>query len=280
MAGGALAAGASALPPPGRLEKTFDGEEIAVERAGSGAGTVVLVHGWCCDMGYWDAQWGPLKDRYRVVRLDLAGFGRSTRGRTDVSMEAFGKDVVAAVGPGRGPVVLVGHSMGGQVILTAAAALKDRLRGLIGVDTMMYLGQPPGGPDTLKAMAPLLAPFEANFPPAVEGFVRGTFFKKTSDPAFVDRVATGMARADEKTGKAALKALVGFDYRPHLGAVQNLPIAALNAPQKDYDLALARKNAPGFTPIEFPGEAHFLHMEVPGAFNQVLSGVIAGMFAR
>ena len=39
--------------------------------------TVVLIHAGICDSRSWDPQWEVLRERYRVLRLDLPGFGRS-----------------------------------------------------------------------------------------------------------------------------------------------------------------------------------------------------------
>ncbi|MDH5743438.1 MAG: alpha/beta hydrolase, partial [Candidatus Aminicenantes bacterium] len=53
------------------------------------------------------------------------------------TMEAYGEDVVAVVNKLKlQEVILVGHSMGGYVILEAARRLPERIIGLVGVDTL------------------------------------------------------------------------------------------------------------------------------------------------
>ncbi|MGI5227703.1 alpha/beta fold hydrolase [Actinoallomurus sp. CA-142502] len=53
---------------------------IAYERAGRGDGTpIVLIHAGVADRTMWDAQWEALAAEYEVVRLDLRGFGESSR---------------------------------------------------------------------------------------------------------------------------------------------------------------------------------------------------------
>lgn len=52
-----------------------DGVAIKYESVGNGGVALVFVHCWTCNRGFWDAQVAHFADRYRVVRLDLAGHG-------------------------------------------------------------------------------------------------------------------------------------------------------------------------------------------------------------
>jgi pimeloyl-ACP methyl ester carboxylesterase len=54
-------------------------------------------------------------------------------------MTSFGEDVRAVIEAlDLGEVVLVGHSMGGAVVLEAAQQLAGRILGILGVDTLVY----------------------------------------------------------------------------------------------------------------------------------------------
>src|SRR5688500_10631395 len=94
-----------------------DGTPIAYQITGAGAPALVFVHGWSCDRGYWAGQIEPLSRQFTVVAIDLAGHGESGLGRKNFSMESFGDDVAAVVNRlGLQRVVLIGHSMGGDVV--------------------------------------------------------------------------------------------------------------------------------------------------------------------
>jgi pimeloyl-ACP methyl ester carboxylesterase len=70
---------ADARAQAGRRESGFaevNGTRLYYEAAGEGP-AVVLVHGGLVDSRMWDAQMGPLSKRFRVVRYDLRGYGRS-----------------------------------------------------------------------------------------------------------------------------------------------------------------------------------------------------------
>jgi pimeloyl-ACP methyl ester carboxylesterase len=93
-----------------------DGIPLAFEVHGVGTPSLVFVHGWSCHRGCWRGQVGPLAGRYQTVAVDLAGHGESGVGRRAWTMAAFGEDIVAVVEQlGLGEVVLIGHSMGGDV---------------------------------------------------------------------------------------------------------------------------------------------------------------------
>ena len=50
--------------------------------SGTGDTTLLFVHGWCINKTYWSAQVKHFDKRYRVVTIDLPGFGRSGKNRS------------------------------------------------------------------------------------------------------------------------------------------------------------------------------------------------------
>ena len=99
--------------------------------SGGTGGTVLFLHGYALDHHSWRVQRAALAGRIRVAAYDHRSHGRSDRapaGRN--TLDAVADDlaaVVAALPPG--PILLVGHSMGGMAIQLLAA----RFPGLFGV---------------------------------------------------------------------------------------------------------------------------------------------------
>jgi pimeloyl-ACP methyl ester carboxylesterase len=99
-------------------------EEVGPEHAGL---TVVFVHGYTQEMAVWHYQRQALAadNPGRLVFYDHRSHGRSGRGRPETAtIDQLGRDlrtVLEATVP-RGPVVLVGHSMGGMTIMALADA--------------------------------------------------------------------------------------------------------------------------------------------------------------
>jgi pimeloyl-ACP methyl ester carboxylesterase len=123
--------------PFGRLPGTVttvtadDGVRLHVEEVGSGALTVLFVHGYTLSMDCWHYQRRDLADLARLVFYDLRAHGESERGDNDhLTIDQLGRDLAAVleqVVP-TGPVLLVGHSMGGMAI-TALAHARPELFG-------------------------------------------------------------------------------------------------------------------------------------------------------
>ncbi|MFC5380112.1 alpha/beta fold hydrolase [Aquipuribacter nitratireducens] len=90
--------------------------------------TVVLVHGYGLSSQSWHFQRLSLRGRYRVVTYDQRGHGRSEPGPSgSARIPRLGRDLEAvldAYAP-EGPVVLVGHSMGGMTVMSLAAQRPD-----------------------------------------------------------------------------------------------------------------------------------------------------------
>src|SRR2546426_8225109 len=164
---------------------TPDGVRIHYETAGKGRPAVVLVHCWTCDSSFWKDQVARLAKNRQVVTLDLAGHGASGRTRTEYTMQAFGQDVKAVADELKlDRMVLVGHSMGGAVILEAAKLLGDRVVGLVPIDTLLDVEQASDPKETDAVMAKMQADYKGE----TTAFMRQYLFAPTTPPAVADRV--------------------------------------------------------------------------------------------
>ncbi|SDI33896.1 alpha/beta fold hydrolase [Nonomuraea jiangxiensis] len=108
----------------------IDGVAIAYEQAAppQPAGTVVLLHAGVADMRMWDHQFQALAERYRVIRYDQRGHGRSGDAAGEVCHYQDLLAVMDALEVER--AALVGSSMGGAYATEAALAAPARVAGL------------------------------------------------------------------------------------------------------------------------------------------------------
>ncbi|MBD3856010.1 MAG: alpha/beta hydrolase [Acidobacteria bacterium] len=114
-----------------------DGVTIAYTVSGAGSPTLVFIHGWMCDQTFWSAQVEEFSTTNTVITIDLPGHGLSGMNRDGWPLMAYGTDVQSVVEKlDLNNVVLVGHSMGGAVVLEAARLMPDRVTGVIGVDSL------------------------------------------------------------------------------------------------------------------------------------------------
>jgi hypothetical protein len=124
---GLEAADTQALQKKADFAISSDGVRIAYEVHGEGSPALVFVHGWSCDRSYWAGQFEPFSRQFKVVAVDLAGHGDSGLERRAWTIQSFGDDVASVVKKLRlGRVILIGHSMGWDVIPEAARATASR----------------------------------------------------------------------------------------------------------------------------------------------------------
>lgn len=106
--------------------------QIAYTDRGQGDQTLILIHGLGSYLPAWDKNVEELSKNYRTIAIDLPGYGKSSKGNYEFSMTYYAqilKEFVEALELGN--VVLVGHSMGGQISLTAALQYPDMVEKLV-----------------------------------------------------------------------------------------------------------------------------------------------------
>jgi pimeloyl-ACP methyl ester carboxylesterase len=259
----------------GPLARSADGVSIRYEVAGKGEPTVVLVHGWAFDRHLWDGQVPGLSARRRVVTLDLGGHGESGKDRARWTMPAFGEDVKAVVDAvGAKQVILVGHSMGGPVVLEAARRLGDRVKGLVLVDTVLdaELRTPA---DQIEAMARQL---EADYRGTAPQMANAYLFAPATPAAVRERVLERATAIDPKLAVTLLREVWAYDPLPALREIK-APIRAVNADKFPTNLEANRRHMPGYEAVIVAGSGHYPMLEQPERFNAALDTALAQVLA-
>ena len=122
---------------------TLDGTHIRYDVSGSGP-VVVMLHGYASSLNVWDRVEAELSDNYTVIRLDLKGFGWSSRPEGDYSPEAQAKIVWALLDQlNIDDFDLVAHSWGSSVALKMALMDAKRIRKIALYDAWVYEEQLP-----------------------------------------------------------------------------------------------------------------------------------------
>lgn len=251
------------------VANSADGVRIVYETSGEGTPALVFVHGWSCDRSYWAGQLQPFSRQYKVVAVDLAGHGDSGVGREAWTMAAFAGDVVAVVERlGLRRVILIGHSMGGDVIVEAARRLPGRVAGLIWVDVYKQL-QTPRTPEQIQTF---VAPFHGDFVERTRALVRG-MFPPSADRSLVERVATDMSSAPPAVALGAMESAISFDRQiPRALQELQLRVVAINPDSPPTDIASMKRH--GVDVVLMSGVGHFPMMEDPDRFNRLLKTAI------
>lgn len=141
---------------------TDDGCRIAYRFDGPDDGPVLLLsNSLGTDLHMWDPQIAAFAERYRVLRYDSRGHGRSDSPAGAYSMDRLGRDAVQlldAVGVEQAD--FCGLSKGGMVGQWLGVRAPERVRKLVLANTSAYMGPPSGWQSRIagvlaKGMAPL-----------------------------------------------------------------------------------------------------------------------------
>ncbi len=122
------------------------GVDLSWSERGSGEPAFVLCHGYTGSSHDWALQVDELARRRRVVTYDHRGHGYSTKvgSLEGYTIAQLADDLAAFLDAvGGGPVDLLGHSMGGRVVMTMVLERPDLVRSLILMDTSAWSFQPP-----------------------------------------------------------------------------------------------------------------------------------------
>jgi pimeloyl-ACP methyl ester carboxylesterase len=126
------------LMPASDIQVAFSGE-------GSGAPTVLLIHGHPFNRSLWRPQIEFLRTRCRVIVPDLRGYGETAMpvGATETRLEQFAADNLELMNAlGIETFVLGGLSMGGQIVLDMYRQAPNRIQALLLADTFAGLDTP------------------------------------------------------------------------------------------------------------------------------------------
>ncbi|MDA8045860.1 MAG: alpha/beta hydrolase [Actinomycetota bacterium] len=119
-----------------------DGGSLRVLERGAGR-PLLLIHGITLQARVWAPQFHLMADRYRILAMDVRGHGASTAGREGFGRAIAARDIESVLEHfDLRHAVIVGHSMGGMILMEFAGqfvdALAHRVAGLVFMDTAAY----------------------------------------------------------------------------------------------------------------------------------------------
>ncbi|MCE1189245.1 MAG: alpha/beta hydrolase [Ignavibacteria bacterium] len=117
------------------VKKALQSPTIAYIDIGTGTQTIILVHGLASNAGFWRYTIPELAKNYRLIVVDLPGYGKSSKEPYAFNMSYYADQVKRLADHlGLKKFVYAGHSMGGQIGLTFALRHPEMLEKLVLVD--------------------------------------------------------------------------------------------------------------------------------------------------
>jgi 3-oxoadipate enol-lactonase len=240
---------------------------------GSGP-TLVFLHGLGTNKFCWDAQAEAFRRDWRVIRIDIRGFGESPK-TGPFSIKGFAAEIVSLLDSLKAwPIVLVGTSMGGYIALTIAMQEQARIRKLVLCHTACSRRVPP------DVMAERLAALHAGEMPDYARVAVKHAIAPTASEELRGRVIEMLGKNDKK---AFIQIFSGDALDFNLcGQLATLTLPTLIISNEDdkvvpYPRSVELNQGIPNSRLEvIPGTGHLSYMEKPVEFNRVLQAFLKG----
>lgn len=248
---------------------SFDGVSINFDNEGKGEPAIILVHGWSNTRSIWDAQVSHFSEKYRVIAVDLPGFGKSGNNRSEWTIASYGEDISTIIQQlNLKKVVLVGFSLGAPIVIEAANKVPDHVIGVVLVDDLheVEMQIPPPMAHFLDSM---LMDLINN--PTKEKLVGGGFFKKNVDSAF-HRVVSILEGASHIGWRESLAGYMEWQNEHCTNSIKSVkaPIIAINSDLQPTNVEAFRKYAPTFKAKIVEDVGHLIMWDNTEEFNRLL----------
>ena len=190
-----------------------NGVAISYRACGYADTTLLFIHGWAINKEYWNKQFDYFCPRFKVVAIDLPGFGESGKMKDGWNFDEYTADVKAVIDELKlKNVVLFGHSMSGDIILNADLVYPKALAGIVGVDNLSI----PTGAYSKDVVAQLDTFFimaNAHFDSTVGGYMRSQLFEPNSDTVVIDRVMNDIYHGDSAASLQVMKSMADISQQ-------------------------------------------------------------------
>ncbi|HLY30775.1 MAG TPA: alpha/beta fold hydrolase [Ktedonobacterales bacterium] len=260
-----------------------NGAQLYYEISGDGP-ALTLIHEGIADHRMWDDQVPAFAARYRVIRYDLRGYGKSSLPPGPFSMSDDLYKLLQTLGVER--TYLLGGSMGGGIAIDFTLTHPEMVAALIPMAAGIS-GRPPS-PELIAAGERVDQALERDGVDAaneleMQIWVDGP--KRTPDqvdPTVRKRIAEMNRRALERGSEFERAQYQGLEP-PAIGRLSEVHTPTLvivgdgDQPSVIESCALIAQQVPGAREVIMPGLAHAPNMERPEEFNQLVLDFLAGL---
>lgn len=258
---------------------------------GKGKETILMIHGLGSYAQAWKKNIGVLSQKYRVIAVDLPGYGKSSKVPHSGLMSFYAGVIADFIGQlNLGQVNVAGHSMGGQIAMVLALEKPALVKRLILVDPAGFEAFHAGQKDWFKeVMTPNLVRLTSV--DAIEANLASNFYRMPDEARFMieDRIAWRDAADFEAYCLAVTRSVAGMVDEPVLDKLDKLAVPTLIFFGENDLLIPNRFLNPGFTRkiaeqgaaaikgsklVMVPRCGHFMMFEKADVFNSETAGFI------
>ena len=249
---------------------------IAYNQYGNGDTTLLFVHGWCINKEYWNDQSKYFSDKYKVVTLDLPGFGRSGKNRSEWTFENYTDDISELIKAEKlKNVILIGHSMSGDILLLMDTKYPESIIGIVGIDNLKRPGVKLSE-EEWKQVESFFAMMDSSFSGTVEAYTKENLFRPSADTSIVNRVINDFKMNDSVIAMKVLRSLIDVSQKEK-DMMQQLKhtLYLVNSDSDTTHIDSLKKYCNASAEVVYVhGTGHYPMIEKPTEFNDALEKVL------
>jgi sigma-B regulation protein RsbQ len=253
-----------------------DNAVINYHISGDGDTTLLFVHGSYIDQSYWKDQVKYFSPHYTVVTLDLPGHGESGKERNRWSVKGFVEDVILVIKElNLKNIILIGHSLGGDINLLSATSYTGQLAGFIGIDNFKNAATPLS-PEYQQQASAILENLTTDFANTNEQYARMVLLTPQTPAVITNRVIKDYRNAYKPMGIEIMTELFKlFETEKELLPELKFKLYLINV---DYmptnETPLKQYAGSGYEVIHLKGTCHYPMLENPDELDRSLELVI------
>lgn len=256
-----------------KIEIDNRGVNIDYEDSETGDTVLLFIHGWGINQTYWKNQVAWFSKKYRVVTLDLPGFGKSGKNRKSWTVENFSRDISAVLTKlDLKNVILIGHSMSGAIAVETALTNPTRIIGVVGVDNCKDIGIVLT-PKMEEEWGSFYKAARQNFKKTMSANMLQHLFSPSTDSTIKTRVTNDILNSDTTL---AIDCLENADKYPFVEKLTSLKktLYLINSDITPTDTIAFKKNNIDYYLLNIGPTGHYPMLEKPDKFNSLLQKAI------
>ena len=237
--------------------------------------TLLFIHGWAINKDYWDEQKKYFCGKYKVVTLDLPGFGKSGKKRSNWSFEQYADDINEFIKAKKlKNVILIGHSMSGDILLLVDTKYPESVFGIVGIDNLKKpgVGHSIGQKEEFESAMTMMA---TNYSGTVERFTH-ELFPSSVDTQIINRVIRDLKNNDSVIATKVLRSFGDISQKER-DMMQQLKhkLYLVNSDENFTEIDSLKKYCKASAEVVYVnGTGHYPMIEKPAEFNAALEKVV------
>lgn len=253
-----------------KYSRSTDKVNIHYTETGNGNIALVFVHGWLGNTNWWNDQEKYFNDKYKIVRIDLGGHGRSDKSRQNWTSKQYADDIKTVVQHIKSSeIILVGHSMSGAYVVEASIDI-PKIKAIILVDTLRDLEQ---NLTTEQAEEFMFSHYRTDFKSAVENILPQYLFVEKTPEKIKKQLQNEFLQNEPDLAINTLRPLYEMDIQKFAQQI-NVPVRAINSDAAPTNMVSNTKYFKNYNYKVISDTGHYPMLEKPNEFNIILDKLI------